>query len=70
MGIHKQRKAFEHKELAEAAAAGFADPAFAIPGVSVSTDIVEDSGVYWLVLTQQGAVVTGAEPLLPDWSPM
>ena len=67
MGTLIQRRAFDHVEFAQATAAGFQDPSFNVPGVTVSTNIVEQDDQLWLVMTQQGAPVTSAEMILPDY---
>lgn len=67
MGTLVQRKAFDHVELAKAAAAGFHDPQFAIPGLTISTNVVEADGYFWAVLSQQGYMVTEPGPILPEY---
>ncbi len=67
MGILIQRRAFDHVDFAQATAAGFHDPSFNIPGLTISTNIVEQDGQCWLVLTQQGAMVTDAGSVLPEY---
>lgn len=67
MGTLIQRKPFDHVDFAQAAAAGFHEPGFQIPGVQISTNIVDQGGQLWLVLTQQGAMVTKPEPILPEY---
>lgn len=67
MGILVQRRSFDHIQFAQATAEGFHDPEFKIPGLTISTNIVEQADQIWLVLTQQGAMVTKPEPILPDY---
>lgn len=67
MGTLVQRRAFEHVDLAQATADWFHEPQYAIPGLKVSANVVEQDGQIWLVLTQQGAMVTSIEAVLPDY---
>lgn len=67
MGKLVQRKAFDHPAMAAAAADAFHAPDFAIPGIKISTDIVEQEGRLWLLLTQEGAIVKNTEAVFPDW---
>lgn len=67
MAIHIQRKRFESREIAEQTRDGFHDPAFHISAVDVQAQVVEDDDGVWVVVTQQGDLVTGDEPLLPDY---
>lgn len=69
MGRHIQRKRFDHPQLAAEAAGGFADPSFRIDTdlVRVSARAVEIDGEYWCYVTHEGPMVTGDEPLLPDY---
>lgn len=67
MGILVQRKQFDHIDLATEAAKGFLDPAFNLPGIETKVQIDERAGAIWLTLCQKGEVVTGDEPLLPDY---
>lgn len=67
MGTLIQRRAFDHVDFAEETAANFQEPRFAIPGLTISTNIVEQDDQIWLVLTQQGAMVQNTEAMLPEW---
>lgn len=67
MGILIQRRPFEHQVLAQATADWFHDPQYAIPGITISTTVVEQDGQVWLVLTQAGEMVTNANGVLPDY---
>lgn len=67
MGVLIQRRPFEHRALAQATADWFHDPQFAIPGITVSTSVVEKDGQIWLLLKQEGAMVTNANGVLPDY---
>jgi hypothetical protein len=69
MGTHIQRKRFDHPQLAAEAARGFSDPSFRIDtdSVKVSASAVEIEGEYWCYVTQEGPLVGGDEPLLPDY---
>jgi hypothetical protein len=65
--MHIQRKRFDHPQLALEAANGFRDPAFVLPLVTVTADAREIEGEYWVYVVQEGEIVTGDEPLLPDY---
>tara|TARA_R110000850_G_scaffold200987_1_gene326939 strand:+ start:463 stop:687 length:225 start_codon:yes stop_codon:yes gene_type:complete len=67
MGILTQRRPFEHIALAQATADWFHEPQFEIPGIIVTTRVIEQEGKVWLVLSQQGAVVTDSGAVLPDY---
>lgn len=67
MGIHIQKKRFDHIRLAEGARDGFHDPAFRIPGVTVTARVVEEDGGIWLYVTSEGPLVKGDEVILPDY---
>lgn len=67
MAKHIQRKRFDHPALARLAADGFADFEPDIPGVKVSAEAREIDGEFWTYVTQEGELVTGDEPLLPDY---
>jgi hypothetical protein len=67
MGQHIQRKRFDHAKLAMEAANGFKviDPS--IPGAKVTAEVVDVDGELWVYVTSEGEMVTGEEPLLPDY---
>ncbi|OHD07560.1 hypothetical protein [Sphingopyxis sp. RIFCSPHIGHO2_12_FULL_65_19] len=67
MGILIQRRPFESPVIAQATADWFHEPQFAIPGLTVSTNVIEQDGQIWLVLKQEGAMVTNANAVLPDY---
>lgn len=67
MGVHAQRKWFEHIDLARGAADGFQDRSFDIPGIKVSVRIEQEGSGAWLTVIQEGSIITGDEPLLPDY---
>ena len=67
MGILIQRRPFESPVIARATADWFHEPRFAIPGLTISTNVVEQDGKIWLILTQEGAIVTNANGVLPDY---
>ncbi|MBU7587915.1 MAG: hypothetical protein KAF42_01740 [Sphingopyxis terrae] len=67
MGKLVQRKAFDHPAMALEAEAAFHAPGFAIPGIEISTKVVEQEGQVWLILSQKGGLVTNIEAVLPDW---
>lgn len=67
MGTLIQRRPFDHIDFAEATAAAFHEPAFAVPGITVTTNVVEQDGQVWLVLTQEGAMVINDEAVLPNY---
>ena len=62
-----QRKRFDHPELALAAVDGFRHIDPSIPGVNVTVEAREVDGESWVYVTQDGELVTGEEPLLPDF---
>lgn len=67
MGTLIQRRPFDHIDFVEATAAAFHEPQYQTPGVTITTSVVEQDGQIWLVLTQQGAMVTNTEAVLPDY---
>lgn len=68
MGTHTQRKKFDHPELAQEAANGFDLIDAGIPGaVEVTATVHEIDGLHWLYVVSEGPLVTGDEPLLPDY---
>ena len=67
MAIHVQRKRFDHPKLALAAANGFRDFVWDIPGVEVAAESREIDGVWWVYVTQVGNLVVGDEPTLPEY---
>lgn len=67
MGKHVQRKRFDHPDLAFEAANGFKDLDPSVPGASATAKAVEIDGEYWTYVTQEGDLVSGDEPLLPDY---
>lgn len=67
MGILIQRRPFASAVIAQATADWFHEPHFAIPGVTVSTNVVEQDGQIWLVLKQEGEMVTNANAVLPGY---
>lgn len=67
MAKHVQRKRFDHPNLAFEAASGFKDFDPSVPGAKVTAEAVEIDGGYWTYVTQEGDLVSGHEPLLPDY---
>lgn len=68
MGTHIQRKRFDHAESAFDTANGFKELDPSIPGlVNVRAKVVQIEDEYWVYVTQEGDLVTGNEPLLPDY---
>lgn len=67
MGTLIQRRPFENPAIARATADWFHEPRFAIRGIEILTDIVEQDGKIWLVLTQQGEIVINANGMLPGY---
>lgn len=67
MATHIQRKRFDHPQLAVEAADAFKcwDPS--IPGAKVTAETREIEGEFWVYVTQEGELVTGDEPNLPDY---
>lgn len=67
MGTLIQRRPFDHADFAHATAAGLRDPDFNILGITIATNVVEQEGRYWLVVTQHGDTVNRGRPLLPEY---
>ena len=67
MAIHIQRKKFDAEILAKEAAEAFADPRFKVNLVEVSATYKLENGQWWVYVTQEGDLVTGDEPPLPDY---
>lgn len=67
MGKHVQRKRFDHPQLAAEQAAEFLNPTWKIPGIVTTASAVTIEGEHWVYVTQEGDIVSGDEPLLPDY---
>lgn len=67
MGKHVQRKRFGHPASAAEQAAEFMNPHWKVPGIALTANAVEINGEYWVYVTREGEIVTGQEPLLPDY---
>lgn len=67
MAIHIQRKKFDSELLAKEAAVAFSDPSFKVDIVEVAATYRHEDGQWWVYVTQEGDLVTGDEPTLPEY---
>ncbi len=67
MPKHTQRKRFDSLQLAAEAAHGFdlIDPS--IPGATITAEVKEIDGAFWLYVTSEGELVTDETLILPGY---
>jgi hypothetical protein len=67
MARHVQRKRFGHRDLAVEAAEAFNQTGLSVPGATIMATARQINGEYWVYVTAVGYLVTGDEPLLPNY---